>query len=76
MTPRPRVRTRIAPVHMQPSSALQMEESEITQNGGRLDIRASVDLEGLRKLRGKLELYEKLLELEAGAQKKGEASCE
>jgi hypothetical protein len=35
----------------------------VIMNGGRLDIQASVDLEGLKKLRTMLEKYQGILEM-------------
>lgn len=44
---------------------IDLVELRVVMNGDRLDIQASVDLEGLKKLRTMLEKYESILEMMA-----------
>jgi hypothetical protein len=55
----PRAAPRMAPVEtLNPAAPVR-----VVMNGNRLDIQASVDLEGLKKLKAMLEKYEGILEM-------------
>jgi hypothetical protein len=55
-------RTPIAPV-TQPVHSSPMGKPRIVMNGDRLDIQASVDLDGLKQLQAMLKKYEEILEM-------------
>lgn len=63
MQPQTRQRLETRPTPMEASPQLGTAPLRVVMNGNRLDIQASVDLDGLKKLQTMLEKYQGILEM-------------